>query len=111
MLETAVSNTRRVSGKGLVIGWDVSGRGDGRSVPGDGRVRRASGVPPADHGVPHRVVECPLGHMALVCNNAAQVVGLANELSYEASGDMRGSGISETACEHVRPVETACSDL
>ena len=110
VLETAVSSTRQVGGKS-VIDWDVSGRGPGHRVAGDGRVRRASGVPPADHGVPHRVVECPLGHMALVCNNAAQVVGLANELSYEASGDMRGSGLSETACEHVRPVETACSDL
>ena len=85
VLETAVSTTRQAGGR-LVIGWDTGGSGEGRSVPGDGRVRRASGVPPAEHGVPHRVVETNLAHMALVCENAAQVVGLANALSREANG-------------------------
>ena len=85
VLETAVSTTRQAGGR-LVIGWDTGGSGEGRSVPGDGRVRRASGVPPAEHGVPHRVVETNLAHMALVCENAAQVVALANALSREANG-------------------------
>ena len=61
-------------------------------VPGDGRVRRTSGVPPADHGIPHRVVETTLAHMELVCDNVAQVVALAVGNSTTLQGIQRDAG-------------------